>query len=293
MRRLSLIKRVITGTVRDLAGNNTFSFAAALSYYFVMAFFPAMIALAAVVAYLPIPNLFQTIVATMTRIAPPESMGLIRKVVGDVISPSRGAFLGSGIVGALWTCSSGFSTIIEALNLTYDIRETRPLWKTRLITVELTLLTGSLITFAFAFMIVGPRFGEFLAVHLGLTHEFAVAWPILRYIIAVSFMVVAIEVLYSLAPDLRQRWTSLLPGAIVAVVGWILSSDALSFYFQSFAYLNRTYGALGGGVAFLIWLYWSGFLILLGAQLNCEIRQQRTREGSNSNTERDRREQVA
>ena len=280
MSRVRLVKRVIAGTVRDIADNHTFSFAAALSYYFVVAFFPAMIALAAIVAYLPIPDLFDTIISTMARIAPPESMGLIRKVVADVISPSRGAFLSSGIIGALWTCSSGFATIIEALNLTYDIRETRPIWKTRLIALELTFLTGTLITFAFAFMIVGPRFGEFLALHLGLTHEFALAWPIVRYISAVTFMVIAIEVLYTLAPNLKQRWTRLLPGAILAVIGWIFLSDALGFYFRSFDHLNRTYGVLGGGVAFLIWLYWSGFLVLLGAQVNCEISQQMKKESS-------------
>ena len=120
-------------------------------------------------------------------------------------------------------------------------------------------------------MIVGPRFGEFLSAHLGLRHAFAEAWLVLRYIFAIGFLVIGIETLYLLGPNVKRRSAASLPGAIVAVIGWILLSNALSYYFRTFFNLNRTYGVLGGGVALLTWLYWSGFLILLGAQLNSEI----------------------
>ena len=269
------LKRAVLGTVNDIAVNHIFSFAAALSYYFVLGFFPALIALAAVVAYLPIPNLFDTIVANLARVAPPESMGFIRRIVADVITPSRGALLSFGLLGSLWTTSSGFATLIEAVNVAYDVPETRPWWKTRLLALQLVFIVGTLVTLAFAFMIVGPRFGEFLAAHLGLSHVFAAVWPILRYAFAVSFTVLAVEVVYFLAPNIKQGFTSSLPGAVVAVVGWIALSDALSWYFRAFAHLNKTYGVLGGGVALLTWLYWSGFIILLGAELNSEIIQQR------------------
>ncbi len=268
------IKRALVGTVDDIADDHIFSFAAALSYYFVLGFFPALIALAAIVAYLPIPDLFNTIVTNLARVVPPESMGLIRRIVADVITPSRGALLSIGLVGALWTCSSGFATLIEATNVAYDVPETRSWWRTRLLAFELVFLVGTLVTAAFAFMIVGPRFGEFLAGHLGLKREFAVVWPILRYVFSVSFIVLAVETVYVMAPNIKQRVTASLPGAVLAVVGWILLSDGLSLYFRKFAHLNKTYGVLGGGVALLTWLYWSGFIILLGAELNSEIMQQ-------------------
>jgi len=269
------IKRVIAGTATDIANNHILSFAAALSYYFVLAFFPALIALAAIVAYLPVPDLFNTLIATMSRVVPPESMGLIRRIVSDVISPSRGALLSFGLIGALWTCSSGFAEIIEALNVAYDVPETRSIWKTRLLAFELIFLTGIWVTLAFAFMIVGPRFGEFLARHLGLSWAFAIIWPVLRYVCAVTFTIIAVVQLYLLAPNVKHSFWSSLPGAAVAVVSWILLSDALSLYFRRFAHLNKTYGVLGGGIALLTWLYWSGFLLLLGAELNSEIIQQR------------------
>ncbi len=274
MSLLQQSKRVIVGTINDVNVNHIVSFAAALSYYFALAFFPALITLAAILAFLPIPDLFNTIVGTIGRVAPPESMGLIRKIIADVVAPNSGA-LSFGILGTLWTCSSGFAEMIEALNVAYDIPETRPIWKTRLLTIELIFVTGTLVTAAFAFMIVGPEFGAFLARHLGLTREFAAIWPVLRYALAVSFTIVAIVELYRIAPNLKQRFTSCLPGAVVAVICWILLSDGLSLYFRKFAHLNKTYGVLGGGIALLIWVYWSGFVILLGAELNSEILQWR------------------
>ena len=92
---------------------------------------------------------------------------------------------------------------------------------------------------------------------------------------AVTFIVAAVEGLYYLVPNLKQGFLDLLPGAILAVLGWIALSDALSLYFHKFAHLNKTYGVLGGGVAFLTWLYWWGFLILVGPELNSEIIQAR------------------
>ncbi|HKD85604.1 MAG TPA: YihY/virulence factor BrkB family protein [Terriglobales bacterium] len=272
---LQRIRRIVVGTANDLGDKYIFSFAAGLSYYFVMAFFPALIAMAAIVTYLPIPDLFNTMISAIARVVPPESMGLIRHIAADVISPRRGAFLSAGLLGTLWTCSSGFSAMIEALNLAYEVPETRPWWKTRLLAFELTFVVGTLVTLAFAFMIVGPQFGAFLAGKLGLSWAFALIWPVLRYLLAVTFIVMAVEGLYFRAPNLRQQFTSSLPGAILAVVGWILLSDGLSLYFRKFAQLNRTYGVLGGGVALLVWLYWSGFLILLGAQVNSELIQMR------------------
>jgi membrane protein len=90
-------------------------------------------------------------------------------------------------------------------------------------------------------------------------------------VLAASLMVLAVESLYFLAPNMKHGFLAPLPGAVFAVSGWILLSDGLSFYFQKFEHLNKTYGVLGGGIALLVWLYWSGFIILLGASLNLEI----------------------
>ncbi len=273
--RLSQWRMVVVRSAQDINRNHTLAFAAALSYYFVMAFFPALIGLAAIIAYLPIPNLFNTMVGTLSRVMPPESMGLVRKVVAEIITPNRGALLSFGLLGTLWSASGGFANMIEALNVAYDIPETRPIWKTRLLALELTFEVGTLILVAFSAMIVGPQFGSYLASHLGFSWAFAMAWPYLRYIVAVAFVVLAVEGLYFLGPNLRQRFRDTLPGAVLAVLGWILLSTLLSLYVHHIANLNKTYGVLGGGIALLLWMYWSSFAVLVGAELNSEIIQER------------------
>jgi membrane protein len=269
--RLRQCKRVIVNVGSDVAQNHNFSFAAALSYYLLLALFPALIALATLVGYLPIPHIFNTIVGAMARVVPPQSMGLVRRVVADVTSRNHAALLSFGLLGALWTCSSAFATMIEALNVAYEVPETRPMWKTRLLAIELTFLVGVLVAVAFAFLVVGPHFGKFLAAHLGLSRAFAVFWPIMQHVLAAILMVLAIEGLYFMAPNVKHGFSTYLPGAIFAVASWIALSDGLSYYFQKFDHLNKTYGVMGGGIALLVWLYWSGFVILVGAELNFEI----------------------
>lgn len=273
--RLTQWRRVIVRSAQDLDRNHTLAFAAALSYYFVMAFFPALIGLAAIIAYLPIPDLFNTMVGTLSRVMPPESTGLVRKIVAEIITPNRGALLSFGLLGTLWSASGGFANMIEALNVAYDIPETRPIWRTRLVALELTFEVGTLILFAFSVMIVGPRFGEFLARHMGFSWAFAFAWPYLRYVLAIAFIVLAVEGLYYIGPNIRQCFRDTLPGAILAVLGWILLSSLLSLYVHHVANLNKTYGVLGGGIALLLWMYWSSFAVLIGAELNSEIIQER------------------
>lgn len=274
--RLGQCKRVLLNVASDVNQNHIFSFAAALSYYFVLAFFPALIALAIIVGYLPIPDLFNTIVQAMTHAVPPQSMGLVERVAADVTSRNHAALLSFGLLGTLWTCSSGFATMIEALNVAYNVPETRSGVITRLLACGLTFLIGILVVVAFTFIIVGPLLGSFFAAHLGFSWGFPFLWPLLRHVLAAIFIVLAVEGLYFLAPDIKQSFASTMPGAVFSVIGWIVLSDGLSLYFQKFAHLNKTYGVLGGGIALLVWLYWSSFLVLLGGELNSEILQLRT-----------------
>lgn len=266
-------KRVVVGAFHDVDKNHTLSFAAALSYYFVMSLFPALITMAAIVAFLPIPNLFDQILSLMSHFVPHDSMGVVRQVASDVITPHKGKLLSFGLIGSLWAVSSGFAATIEALNVAYDVPETRPMWKTRLLALGLSFLVGTLLVLALGLMLLGPRFGVWLAMKLNLSWAFALVWPYLRWTAEFAFVVLAVEGLYFMAPNVRQRFKCTLPGAVVAVAGWIGLSYLLGIYFQNFANFNKTYGALGAAVALMVWLYWTGFAILLGAEINSEIIQ--------------------
>jgi membrane protein len=265
------IRNALIETYEDVPRNHTLQMAAALSYHFVVSFFPALILLSAMVAYLPVPDLFNQALSIMARLLPPDSMGLIRRVLSDVITPNRGTFLSLGVLGTLWTSSGGFSAAIEALNIAYGVQDDRPFWKTRPLAVGLAIVIGALVLVALSVMIVGPTFGEWLADRVHLSRLFVIVWPYIHWSIAIVFTILAVEALYFLAPNVRQRLRATLPGAILAVSCWIALSYLLGLYFRHFAHFNKTYGTLGAGIALMTWLYWTGFALLVGAELNCEL----------------------
>src|SRR5437763_4636328 len=142
------LREALVRTYDDIGSNHTLQMAAALSYYFVMSLFPALIFLSAVVTYLPVPDLFNQAITLMGRFVPSDSMGVVRRVLSDVVTPNRGALLSVGALATLWTASGGMSAVIEGLNVAYDARETRPFWKTRPLAIGLTLLVGCLLLVA-------------------------------------------------------------------------------------------------------------------------------------------------
>jgi membrane protein len=265
------IKYALLRTYADVVQNHTLQMAAALSYYFILSFFPALIFLSAVVAYLPFPDLFNQALALMARFVPADSMGIVRRVLADVVTPNRGTFLSFGILGTLWAASGGFAAIIEALDIAYEAKDDRPFWKTRPLAVGLTFTIGALVLISLSVMVVGPRFGEWLAGRVHLSRLFVLLWPYIQWTIAVGFTVLAIEALYFLAPNIKQRFRATLPGAVLAVSCWVGLSSLLGAYFRHFGSFNKTYGTLGAAIALMVWLYWTGFAMLVGAELNAEL----------------------
>ena len=277
--RIAGIKQAFRSAYRDILRHHTLQVAAALSYYFVLSVFPGLIFLSAVIGWMHDQHLFGSVLALMTRLFPPDTMHVVYSVLQDVLSNHRGTLLSFGMIGTIWVASTGFNAMIEALDIAYDAPDNRPYWKTRLLAIGLAAICGSLLLIALAVMIVGPRFGEWIAAHLGLSSAFAVVWPALRWTIAISFTVLAVELLYFLAPNVKQRFGASLPGAIFAVVAWNGLSLLLSLYFRHFANFNRTYGTLGGMIALMTWLYWTSFVLLVGAEISAELAKQSKKGG--------------
>lgn len=265
------LRQALWRTGEDISRKHTLQMAAALSYYFVMSLFPGLILLSAILAYLPIHDLLNQAFLLMGGFVPKDTIQLLHKVVSDVISPNRSTFLSFGILGTLWTASGGFSATIEALNIAYEVEETRPFWKTRPLAIGLTFIIGLVLLIALGVMIVGPDFGDWLAGKLHISWLFAMMWPYIHWLVAVGFTVLSVEWLYFLGPNVKQRFMSTLPGAILSVCCWLLLSYGLGVYFRNFANFNKTYGTLGAAVTIMIWLYWTGFFMLLGAELNCQL----------------------
>src|SRR3954454_3604187 len=275
--KLSYIQRRVKGigsaavaTWRAMQKNHTLRIAAGLSYYFLLSLFPAMIFAAAVLGYLPLPNLFDQLLIGMSKVMPPDSMAVVRKTLESVFTPNRAGLLSFGMLFTLWSTSGGFTAIIEGLNVAYDVPETRPIWKTRLLAIELTFVVGVLMVIALGVLIVGPEFGSWVARHTGTTVVFAWIWPHLRWFVAVAFTVLAVELLYFLAPNIKQRFWATLPGAIFSVAAWIVASLGLGIYLREFPNYNKTYGSLGAVIALMLWFYISGIILLVGAEFNAE-----------------------
>lgn len=269
--RIRTTRETLVRTVADVQNNHTLAMAAGLAYYFLLALFPTLVVAATVLAYLP-GGLFNRILNAASLVVPSEGMALVLTIVNDVITPRHGALLSVGVLGGLWTVSSGFTALIEALDVAYDVPETRPWWRLRLLAMGVAVVVGLLTLVAVAVILLGPRFGDWL-LGMGVGVQFAIAWPVIRWAIAIGFTVLAVELMYFLLPNVKQTFKQSLPGAFVAVGAWIGLSFALGVYFQQFAHFNKTYGTLGAGIALMVWMYWSGFAILLGAEINSEAIQ--------------------
>jgi membrane protein len=265
------IRDALARTYYDVDRNHTLQMAAALSYYFVLSVFPVLILLSAVVAYFPLPDLFDQALNLIGQFLPPDCMGLVRRILSDVITPNKATFLSFGILGTLWAASGGFSAAIEALDIAYDVEDDRPFWKTRTLAVVLAFVTEALVLLALSVMIVGPKFGEWLAHEVHVANVFVLLWPYIHWSVAIGFTLLAVEALYFMAPNVKQRFLATLPGAILAVGCWIALSYLLGLYFRHFANFNKTYGTLGGAAALMVWLYWTAFAMLVGAELNAEL----------------------
>ena len=265
------IKRALIRAAKDILRHNTLQVSAALSYYAVLSVFPALIVLSAIVGFIPLPDLFNRVLMLMSRLLPAYTMNVVYSVLRDVLSSNKGTWLSFGMLGTLWVASTGFDAVIEALDVAYDVKDGRPFWKTRLLAIALAAINGGLLAVGLAVTLVGPRFGDWLASEIGVSIALATVWPVLRWVIAISFTVLAVEVLYFLGPNVKQRFGATLPGAVLSVAVWNLLSFLLGIYFRHFANFSKTYGTLGGVIAFMTWIYWTSFVLLAGAELNAEL----------------------
>jgi membrane protein len=257
---------------KDLNQNHLLAFAGSLAYYFFMSLVPFLILLASLLVYTRIPGLFDYILGGMSRLVPAESMIMVRKVLEDMINTRSAGVLSFGIIGTIWSASGGFSAMIEALNVAYDVQEGRPFWKTRPLAVLLTIIVGTLVCILLFAMFFGPHWGGDLAAKLNLSPLFTKAWFFFRWVLAAVCALLSVEVIYYLAPNVEQRhFLQTVPGSVIAVTLWVSASYVLGFYLQHFAQLSKSYGTLGAVVGLLLWFYVTSAAILIGAEINAEL----------------------
>lgn len=264
-------------TVKKIGEDELSTRSASLSYYFLLALFPMVLFLVSMVGVVAGPGsqLRDTIITALGSLAPGSASDLIRNVINQTFKSSSGLKLAAGILGALWAASGGMGAVVTSLNVIYRTPETRPWWKQKLTLIGLTLALAGLIIVGLVLVLYGGKIGEFIAAHVGMGGAFTLAWKILQWPVSFAAMFLSFSIVYYFAPDLEERrWYWVTPGAAAGVILWLLSSLGFRVYLHFFNSYSATYGSLGAVVILMLWLYITGFAILIGGELNWVIEDQ-------------------
>ncbi len=264
-------------TVREFKEDNLTDWAAALTYYGVLAIFPALIVLVSILGLVG-ESATQPLIDNLGTVAPGPAKEIFTDAIENLQGDrgAAGVLFVIGLLGALWSASGYVAAFMRASNAIYDMPEGRPVWKTLPVRVGLTVVLLVLLALSTLAVVLTGGLAERVGDLIGLGDTAVAVWNIAKWpvlLLVVSFM---FALLYWAAPNVKQpgfRWVS--PGGILAVVGWLIASGAFAFYVANFGSYNETYGALGGVVVFLVWLWISNIVILLGAEFNAELERGR------------------
>ena len=280
---------VLKRTGREFQEDNLTDWAAALTYYGVLALFPALLVIVSLVG-LAGPSVTQTLLDNVTKVAPASAHGILTNAVKNLQSNqgASGVLALVGLAAALWSASAYVAAFMRASNAIYDIPEGRPIWKTLPVRVGVTLALLILTVISALAVVLSGGLAEQVGNLIGLGPTAVDVWNIAKWpvlVIIVSFM---FALLYWAAPNVKQprfRWIS--PGGLLAVVVWIVASLAFAFYVANFGSYNKTYGSLAGVIIFLIWLWISNIAVLLGAEFNAELERGRRIEAGEVDEEKE------
>jgi membrane protein len=258
-------------TVVDVFDDGCPGLAAQLAFYFLLALFPALLFVVSLLAYLPVDAAFDTIVERMRPFLPNDVISLISSEIDKLLGGDRQSLLTFAIAGAIWSSSSAMTAVITTLNRAYDIEEFRPWWKTRLIAIGLSVALAVFAVIAFALVVGGSDLAAAVASLVGAGDVFQRVWTVAQWPLAFLFVVCAIDLVYYLAPNADTEWVWITPGSVLATVLWLLTSLGFKWYLQYVSNIAVVQGAIGSVIVLLLWLYLSGFAMLIGAELNAEI----------------------
>ena len=268
-------------TVSEFRNDNLTDWAAALTYYAVLSIFPALIVLVSILG-LAGDSATNTVLDNINELGSGPAQDIVSGAIREIAANqgTAGVAFVIGLVGALWSASGYVGAFSRASNAIYETEEGRPFWKLRPLQIAMTLVLLLLVAVsAIAVVISGPlasEVGKIFGVEgTAITIFNIVKWPVILLVVMTM-----LAVLYWAAPNVKHprfRWVS--PGGIAGVLLWLLASVGFAFYVANFSSYNKTYGALGGVIVFLVWLWISNIAVLLGAELNAEAERGRQIEG--------------
>jgi membrane protein len=269
---------VLKRTVRRFREDNMTDWAAALTYYAVLSLFPALLVLVALLGVVGQESAVDELVKVVEDLGSAQAAAAVRGPLEGVVANrgGAGALLGIGILGALWSASGYIGAFTRAGNVIWQVEEGRPAWKLKPFQILVTAVAVLLLSvIAIGLVLTGP-IAEAAGEAIGLGDAAVLAWQIAKWPVLALLVVLLIAMIYYLLPNVRQprfRWVS--PGAIVALLVWLVASAGFAVYVASFGSYNATYGTLGGAIVLLIWLWISNLALLLGAEFDAELERER------------------
>ncbi|AGZ39928.1 YihY/virulence factor BrkB family protein [Actinoplanes friuliensis] len=263
-------------TFKQFSEDNVTDWAAALTYYGVLSIFPGVLVLVSILGMLS-DNGQETVQQTVSEIAPSQIQTLLDQVLTQVSDPGTAGLAAIvGILAAFWSASGYIGAFMRASNAIYDVPEGRPIWKTLPIRLGVTAVIGLMLIVSVFIVVFTGDLAQAVGDTIGLGSAAVTTWSIAKWPVLVIIVSLMFAILYWASPNAKTggfRWVS--PGGIFAVVLWLIASGAFALYLASFANYNKTYGTLGGVIAFLVWLWISNIAIMIGAELDAELERGR------------------
>jgi membrane protein len=269
---------VLKRTVKEFNNDNLSDWAAALTYYGILSIFPGILVLLSLSGLLLTGTTQSAVLKNAQELFPGSIADPVTGAIKELKKGSHVAGLLAivGLLGAVWTASGYVGAFIRAANAIYDVPEGRPIWKILPIRLGITVAVGTLIALAALSIVFTGRFAEQAGGWIGLSKQSVQIFDIAKWPALLVVVLLILAILYWASPNARQhgfRWIT--PGGAVAVVIWLLASGGFAIYVSNFSSYNKTYGTLGGIIAFLVWLWISNIAILLGAEFDAELERGR------------------
>jgi membrane protein len=265
---LAALKRSFSEFMQD----DCMGLAQQIAYSSLLAFFPAM---AFLVGALGLFDLFDDVKKLLDPIAPSGVIEFISALQEDSDGGTSAAAFILGFFGAVWAASGAMNSVIKAVNRAYERQETRVFWKVRAISILLVVMTGITTAGVFLLIVVGGALGEAIAKRAHLGGAFDWVWGIVRWPVAFCAILLFFGLVYYLAPNKDQRsWKWITPGSLLGGLLWLALSGLFALYVEFAGNYTKTYGTIASGIILLLWLNYSAFALLFGAELNSELDRQ-------------------
>jgi membrane protein len=264
---------LVKKTGREILDDNVLGLAAQTAYYFFFSLFPLLLFVAPILALVGNKQqMVNWLVGHLASAVPASAMELVSGVVKDVVlSDSAPAAMSVGALLAAWAGSNIFGAMMGALNTAYDVRETRPWIRQQLLRLVALVVAGGVLLVATAVMLGGAQIADWLGSTFGFSHGFTQLWKIVQIPLALAILVGAAWLIYYFLPNVKQRASHVLVAAIVATVLWVVVTLVFRLYVANFGSYNKTYGAIGGVIVLLTWMYLSMLVLLSGGELASEL----------------------